>query len=94
METTKSLVHAFITSTVDYCNLLLYSVHKYLLLRLQRVLNCAARIAFKSNKYDHITPILKELHWLPIEQRIKFTILLITFKQGSSKLYNRPSYTL
>ena len=79
-ETTKSLVHAFITSKVDYCNSLLYGVPKYLLLRLQRVLNCAARIVFKSNKYDHITPLLKELHWLPIEQRIKFKILLITFK--------------
>ena len=80
METTISLVHAFITSKVDYCNSLLYGVPKYLLLRLQRVLNCAARIVFKSNKYDHITPLLKELHWLPIEQRIKFKILLITFK--------------
>ena len=79
-ETTKSLVHAFITSKVDYCNSLLYGVPKYLLLRLQRVLNCAARIVFKSNKYDHITPLLKELHWLPIEQRIKFKIFLITFK--------------
>ena len=64
----------------EYCNSLLYGVPKYLLLRLQRVLNCAARIVFKSNKYDHITPLLKELHWLPIEQRIKFKILLITFK--------------
>ena len=80
METTKSLVHAFSTSKVDYCNSLLYRVPKYLLLRLQRVLNCAARILFKSNKYGHIIPPLKELHWLPIEQRIKFKILLITFK--------------
>ena len=67
METTKSLVHAFITSKVDYCNSLLYGVPKYLLLRLQRVLNCAARIVFKSDKYDHITPLPKELHWLPVE---------------------------
>ena len=74
-ETTKSLVHAFITSKVDYCNSLLYGVPKYLLLRLQRVLICAARIVFKSNKYDHITPLLKELHWLPIEQWIKFKII-------------------
>ena len=80
METTKSLVHAFITSKVDCCNSLLYGVPKYLLRRLQRVLNCAARIVFKSNKYDHITPLLKELHWLPIEEQIKFKIILITFK--------------
>ena len=48
METTKSLVHAFITSKVDYCNSLLYGVPKYLLLRLQREINCAARIVFKA----------------------------------------------
>ena len=73
-------MYAFSMSKVDYCNSLLYGVPKHLLLRLQRVLNCAARIVFKSNKYDHITPLLKELHWLPIEQQIKFKILLITFK--------------
>ena len=33
-----------------------------------------------SNKTKHITPILKELHWLPIESRIKFKLGLITFK--------------
>ncbi|XP_068723844.1 uncharacterized protein [Montipora capricornis] len=91
METTKSLVHAFITSKVDYCNSLLYGVPKYLLLRLQRVLNCSARIVFKINKYDHITPLLKELHWLPIEQRIKFKILLITFKALNKQA---PNYDL
>ena len=80
-ETTKTLVHAFVTSKVDYCNSLLYCVPKYLLQRLQRVLNCAARIVFKSNKYDrHIMPLLRELRWLPIQQRIEFKILLITFK--------------
>ena len=79
-ETTKTLVHAFVTSKVNYCNSLLYGVPKYLLQRLQRVLNYAARIVFKSNKYDHITPLLRELHWLPIQQRIEFKILLMTFK--------------
>ena len=86
-ETTNTLVHAFVTSKVDY-----------LFQRLQRVLNCAARIVFKSNKYDHITPFLKELHWLPIQQRIEFKILLITFKalnkQAPTYLTDLPiSYT-
>ena len=53
-------------------------------------LNCTARIVFKSNKYDHITPLLKELHWLPIEQQIKFKILLITFKAVNKEALVEP----
>ena len=79
-ETTKAIIHAFVTSKIDYCNCLLFSLPNYLLQRLQRVLNCAARVAYQSNKYDHITPLLMELHWLPVEQRINFKILLITYK--------------
>ena len=88
-ETTKALFHAFVTSKIDYCNSLLYGAPKYLLHRFQQVLNCGARIVYRSKKYDHITPLLMELHWLPIEQRINFQILLITFKT----LHNQaPTY--
>ena len=59
---------------------------------LQRVLNCASRIVFKSNKYDHITPLLRELHWLPIQQRIEFKILLITFKALNKQYYYMHSW--
>ena len=79
-ETTKATIHAFVTSKIDYCNCLLFGLPNYLLQRLQRVLNCAARVVYQSNKYDHITPLLMELHWLPVEQRINFKILLITYK--------------
>ena len=88
-ETTKTLLHAFVTSKIDYCNSLLNGAPKYLLQRLQRVLNCAVRIVYQSKKYDHITPLLMELHWLSIEQRINFEELLITFKA----LHNQaPTY--
>ena len=79
-EATKAIIHAFVTSKIDYCNCLLFGFPDYLLQRLQRILNCAARVVYQSNKYDHITPLLMELHWLPVEQRIKFKILLITYK--------------
>ena len=46
----------------------------------QRIQNCAARLTAKIKKYDHITPILNELHWLPIEKRIVFKILLFMYK--------------
>ena len=52
----------------------------YVLKKLQSVQNAAARLITYSLKYDHITPILSDLHWLPVNERIKFKILLLTFK--------------
>ena len=48
--------------------------------KLQRVLNCSAKLIFHGKKYDSVTPLLKKLHWLPMEQSIQFKILLTTFK--------------
>ena len=80
LKTTQTLVHAFITSKIDNCNSLLFGIPTHLLKKLQYVQNAAARVITGSRKFDHITPVLKELHWLPVEQRIVFKVLLITFK--------------
>ena len=77
---TKTLIHAFVTSRIDNCNALLYGLPSYLVQRLQYVLNSAARLIFLSRKADHITPLLIDLHWLPVEQRINFKIMLLTYK--------------
>ena len=58
----------------------MYGLPKYLIARLQAVMNCAARLILRKQKYDHVTPLLIELHWLPVSQRIVFKILLLTFK--------------
>ena len=79
METAKTLVHAFVTSKLDNCNALLYGPTKYKIKRLQYVLNSAARLVRFSRKHDHISPVLAELHWLPVEQRGGFQILLFTY---------------
>ena len=42
--------------------------------------NAAARIIAGTRKYDHITPILRELHWLPVKEKIDFKVSLLTFK--------------
>ena len=60
------LIHAFISSKLDYCNSLLYGIPKYLVCRLQRVQNTAARIVTLAGKYDLLTPIMFKLHWLPV----------------------------
>jgi len=79
-KTTKVLVHAFIFSKLDFVNSLLYGLPKYQIGKFQLIQNSAARIITKTKKRLHITPILKELHWLPIALRIEFKIAMITFK--------------
>jgi hypothetical protein len=77
---TERIIHAFVTSKLDYQNGLLYGVPKTQLDKLQRIQNAAARLVTRTKKYEHITPILKDLHWLPVHQRVTFKILLFVFK--------------
>jgi hypothetical protein len=79
-KTTETLVHAFVTSKLDHCNSLLFGLPKNTTDKLQAVLNAAARLITLTRKHDHITQILIYLHWLPVSERIKFKILLLTFK--------------
>ena len=76
----KTVVHALVMSRLDYCNSVLYGLPSYQITRLQHVQNAAARLTMRIQKFDHITPILISLHWLPIEARISFKILLLTYK--------------
>jgi hypothetical protein len=77
---TKTLIHALVTSKLDHHNSLLYGIPKYQTDKLQRIQNASARIIAKTQKQDHITPVLKELHWLPVTERIVYKTLLLTFK--------------
>ena len=80
IEAAHTLVHAFVNSRLDYCNSLLFNIGKGLLERLQGIQNAAARLVTGSRKYDHITPVLRSLHWLPIHQRIDFKIATLVYK--------------
>ena len=79
-SSTETLIHAFITSGLDYCNNLLYGLPKYQLSKLQRVMNASARLVYCAPKSCHITPLPRELHWLPVCYRIEYKIILLTFK--------------
>ncbi len=73
-------INAFMTSRLDYCNALLGGCSARLINKLRMVQNAAARVLTKTRNYDHISPVLSTLHWLPIRHLIDFKILLITYK--------------
>jgi len=77
-----TVIYAFVTSRIDFCNSLLYGISDYNINRLQRIQSSGARIVTNSQKYDRITQNLQKLHWLPVtvRQRIHYKILLIAYK--------------
>ena len=73
----KSIEQAVIMSRLDYCNGLLYGTPAVHLGKLQRLQNAAARLVCTVSRYDHITPSLISLHWLPVTHRIEFKIAML-----------------
>ena len=88
-EAAKTIASAIVGSRLDYCNSLLAGTSVNNLARLQLVQNTPARIVAKKSRFDHITPVLSGLHWLPICHRINFKIATVTYRVLQS---HQPSY--
>ena len=88
-EAATTLVHAFITSRIDYCNSLFVNLPNKDLIRLQSILNRAARLIYNLPPFTSTSSYLYELHWLPIKARIEFKICLLVFK---CLKHNQPAY--
>lgn len=76
----EKVIHAFISTRLDYCNSLYVGINKQSTSRLQMVQNSVARLLLGVRKREHITPILMSFNWLSVHFRIDFKIILIVFE--------------
>ena len=83
------LMSALVLSRLDFCNSLFAGLPKTQIKRLQLVQNHAARVVMKGRRRDHVTPLLRELHWLPVELRCQFKIATLVFRHFDESL---PDY--
>jgi hypothetical protein len=85
----NTIACSIVTTRLDYCNSLLYGTSAANITKLQRVQNNLARIVTGAKRRDHITPVLRDLHWLPVAKRIEYKVALLTHKVLHQK---QPQY--
>jgi len=88
-ECAKTLVQAFISSRLHYCNALFYGISDSLFRHLQTIQNAAARFLTGASRRDHISPVLRSLHWLPVKQRVDYKMATLVYKSLRGQA---PSY--
>ena len=78
-DATKTLVCSLILPKFDYCNTLLAAIPQQHIDKLQKAQNSACRLIFKAKKYDHIQPLMQQIHWLSISSRINYKTANLCF---------------
>merc|ERR1712002_360138 len=76
-DTCNHTVRSLVLSRLDYSNSLLYGITVKDMQKLQTIQNRSARLIFKANRREHTSPLLQQLHWLPVSERILFKILFL-----------------
>jgi hypothetical protein len=92
-----TLVHAFVTSRLDYCNSLLFGITDALIKKVDSVFRCAARLVMRKMKFDSITNDMRDtLHWLPVRERILYKLCLIVYNclHNEAPVYLKDMFTL
>ena len=85
----RTVACSIVGSRLDYCNALYAGMTKQNFAKLQRIQNTLARVVLRLGKYEHITPALSELHWLPVEYRVTYKLALLAYKTITT---NQPAY--
>jgi len=88
-ESLSGLVVSLVLTRLDYCHTVLAGLPAYQLDRLQSVINAVARMIYRSSRYDHVSLLLKELHWLRVPERIEFKLCALIYKYLNG---NGPAY--
>ena len=83
-DTARTIIQALIACRLDWCNSLLYDVPENLLRKMQSVQNAAARLLTGARRSDHITPVLCQLHWLPVQRRVEFKMACLVHQSLAS----------
>ncbi len=76
----KTLIQCTVISRIDYCNSILNGLPVKTLKKLQLAQNAAARLISGTPRREHISPVLQQLHWLPVTKRCQFKLLVMVFK--------------
>jgi len=84
-----TVLRALVVGRVDYCNSVLAGISGILLQRLQSAMNAAARLVFSARRSEHTTPLLRELHWLKVPERVQFRLCVLVYRCLSG---TAPSY--
>ena len=86
---TEKLVHAFISRPLECCKSILYGLRKCLIKCLQWIQNTADRLMTHTKCDKHVTPVLRKLHRLPVQESVMYKVLLLTYKTVQN---TKPSY--